>query len=40
MPRSLDFHPKLPRTDTGKLYKRHLADEYKDKAREGSGKDA
>lgn len=29
MPRSLDFHPNLPRTDAGKLYKRHLADEYK-----------
>jgi len=31
MPRSLDFHEQLPRTDTGKLYKRHLVDEYKDK---------
>jgi fatty-acyl-CoA synthase len=29
MPRSLDFHPKLPRMDNGKLYKRHLVDEYK-----------
>jgi len=29
MPRSLDFHPKLPRMDNGKLYKRHLADEYR-----------
>ncbi len=29
MPRSLDFHPKLPRTDAGKLYKRHLVDEYR-----------
>jgi fatty-acyl-CoA synthase len=31
MPRSLDFHPELPRTDAGKLYKRHLVDEYKEK---------
>ena len=29
MPKSLDFHPKLPRMDNGKLYKRHLVDEYK-----------
>ena len=29
MPRSLDFHPKLPRMDNGKLYKRHLVDEYR-----------
>ena len=29
MPRSLDFHPNLPRTDAGKLYKRHLVDEYR-----------
>ncbi len=35
MPRSLDFHPKLPRTDTGKLYKRHLVDEYKQRQEEG-----
>ena len=28
MPRSLDFHPKLPRMDNGKLYKRHLVDQY------------
>jgi fatty-acyl-CoA synthase len=35
MPRSLDFHPKLPRTDTGKLYKRHLVDEYKQKHEAG-----
>jgi fatty-acyl-CoA synthase len=31
MPRSLDFHEKLPRTDTGKLFKRHLVEEYKNK---------
>ena len=30
MPRSLDFHPKLPRMDNGKLYKRHLVDQYRD----------
>lgn len=29
LPKSLDFHPKLPRLDNGKLYKRHLMDEYK-----------
>ena len=29
MPRSLDLHPKLPRMDNGKLYKRHLVDEYR-----------
>jgi len=34
MPRSLDFHPKLPRMDNGKLYKRHLVDEYRDAKRE------
>lgn len=28
-PRSVDFKEKLPRMDNGKLYKRHLADEYK-----------
>ena len=29
MPRSLDFNPKLPRMDNGKMYKRHLVDEYR-----------
>ncbi|MBT4520723.1 MAG: acyl-CoA synthetase [Halieaceae bacterium] len=29
IPRSLDFKEKLPRMDNGKLYKRHLAEEYK-----------
>jgi fatty-acyl-CoA synthase len=29
MPRSLEFHQKLPRMDNGKLYKRHLADQYR-----------
>ena len=29
MPKALDFHPKLPRMDNGKLYKRHLAEEYR-----------
>ena len=29
LPRSLDFHPKLPRMDNGKLYKRHLVEEYR-----------
>jgi long-chain acyl-CoA synthetase len=27
-PRSIDFEPDLPRTDTGKLYKRRLRDRY------------
>jgi long-chain acyl-CoA synthetase len=27
-PRSIDFRPELPRHPTGKLYKRHLKDEY------------
>jgi len=41
MPRSLDFHPKLPRMDNGKLYKRHLVEEYRSGTRsdEGSGAD-
>lgn len=29
LPKALDFHPKLPRLDNGKLYKRHLMEEYK-----------
>jgi len=33
MPRSLDFHPKLPRMDNGKLYKRRLVEEYRGAAR-------
>jgi fatty-acyl-CoA synthase len=39
MPRSLDFHPKLPRMDNGKLYKRHLVDKYRSAAQgdEGQG---
>ncbi len=40
MPRSLDFHPQLPRMDNGKLYKRHLADEYRAKAEEEASKDS
>ncbi len=41
MPRSLDFHPKLPRMDNGKLYKRHLVEEYRSGTRsdEGPGPD-
>lgn len=35
MPRSLDFHRKLPRMDNGKLYKRHLVDEYRGATRSG-----
>ncbi|MCR9106461.1 MAG: acyl-CoA synthetase [Gammaproteobacteria bacterium] len=30
MPRSLDFHPELPRMDNGKLYKRRLVEQYSD----------
>jgi fatty-acyl-CoA synthase len=37
MPRSLDFHPKLPRMDNGKLYKRHLVEEYRGAARTDEG---
>ena len=37
MPRSLDFHPKLPRMDNGKLYKRHLVEEYRGGARSDEG---
>ena len=37
MPRSLDFHPKLPRMDNGKLYKRHLVEEYRGGARSKEG---
>jgi fatty-acyl-CoA synthase len=33
VPKSVDFNPKLPRMDNGKLYKRHLADEYKGTSR-------
>ncbi len=29
LPRTLDFHPKLPRMDNGKMYKRRLMEEYK-----------
>jgi acyl-coenzyme A synthetase/AMP-(fatty) acid ligase len=28
VPRVIDFRPELPRLPTGKLYKRHLRDEY------------
>lgn len=31
LPRTLDFREQLPRLDNGKLYKRHLVDEYRDK---------
>ena len=37
LPRSLDFHEKLPRMDNGKLYKRHLVDEYRGGARSDEG---
>jgi acyl-coenzyme A synthetase/AMP-(fatty) acid ligase len=29
MPKQIDFRAELPRELTGKLYKRHLRDEYK-----------
>ena len=37
MPRSLDFHPKLPRMDNGQLYKRPLVEEYRGGARADEG---
>ncbi|RLA49500.1 MAG: acyl-CoA synthetase [Gammaproteobacteria bacterium] len=37
MPRSLDFHPELPRMDDGKLYKRRLMEEYRGGARGDEG---
>ena len=37
LPRSMDFHPKLPRMDNGKLYKRHLVEEYRGAARADEG---
>ena len=37
VPRSLDFHEKLPRMDNGKLYKRHLVEEYRGAARSDEG---
>lgn len=33
LPRSLDFEQQLPRRDNGKLYKRHLLEEYRGAAR-------
>lgn len=33
MPRSLDFLEQLPRMDNGKLYKRHLVDQYREEAK-------
>ncbi len=37
MPRSLDFHPELPRMDNGKLYKRRLVEEYRGATRSDEG---
>jgi len=37
LPRSMDFHEKLPRMDNGKLYKRHLVEEYRGAARTDEG---
>jgi fatty-acyl-CoA synthase len=36
LPRSIDFHEALPRLDNGKLYKRHLVEEYRGGARDDS----
>ena len=36
LPRSIDFHEALPRLDNGKLYKRHLAEQYRGAARDDS----
>ena len=35
LPRSVDFHQQLPRMDNGKLYKRHLVEEYRGATRSG-----
>ena len=35
VPRSIEFHPELPRMDNGKLYKRRLVEEYRGGARAG-----
>ena len=37
MPRSLHFREDLPRMDNGKLYKRHLVEEYRGGARADEG---
>jgi len=37
VPRALDFREKLPRMDNGKLYKRHLVEEYRGAARTDEG---
>jgi long-chain acyl-CoA synthetase len=37
LPRSLDFSQKLPRMDNGKLYKRHLVDQYRGATRSDEG---
>jgi long-chain acyl-CoA synthetase len=37
LPRSLDFHPSLPRMDNGKLYKRRLVEEYRGASRADEG---
>lgn len=37
LPRSLHFREKLPRMDNGKLYKRHLVDEYRGATRSDDG---
>ena len=37
MPRSIDFRAQLPRLDNGKLYKRHLVEEYRAAARDEQG---
>lgn len=34
MPRSLDFHPNLPRLDNGKLYKQQLVEEHRNAGRQ------
>jgi long-chain acyl-CoA synthetase len=36
-PRRVDFVDQLPRTDSGKLYKRRLRDEYRAKAATDTG---
>jgi long-chain acyl-CoA synthetase len=39
VPRSIDFRETLPRLDNGKLYKRHLVEEYRGAARDEPDED-
>jgi fatty-acyl-CoA synthase len=39
VPRAIDFREQLPRLDNGKLYKRHLMEEYREGARDDAPKE-